>query len=765
MHRPEHRHNAGALWARFLVSFLVLWAVLMPVLASGQTAVLLPNGRQQFLDSNGDPLASGQVFMYVPPATTTAKTTWQDSARATPNSNPILLDAAGTALIYGSGGYRQLVKDVLGNTIWDAQTAATGNDTGSNIYGGTSTGTTNNQIIVPPVFSGTNGEQVAFTAGFTNSGPMTLNAGTGVWALVAPTETGPSPLVGGEVTTGNYVLAEWDLAGSRFVLVTPPGTVATTNWAQTLTNKSISGGANTITGIPLTTGVVGNLPVTNLNSGTGASAATFWRGDGSWATPAGAGTVTNDNSLVTNSIVLGGAGGVTGVKVVASLVTDGAGQVRLGTAGSVVGSVLFANATSGTIALQPQTGALGTVTLSLPAVTDQLVGRTTTDTLTNKTLTSPVLNTSFTGSTAAAGTYGTLASTDTGATAGPNIELYRNSASPAISDILAGMIYSGEDTAGNTQEYASVAATILDPTSTSEDGTLDLYATVAGTRTKLASLSNSGLVVTGVASSTSTNTASAFIPSANTVPTNGMYLPAANTLGWAVNSAAETQLTATGFSPAANNGNALGVSGTAWADLFLASGGVVNWAAGDTTLTQSTGNLALGGSAADVVLDISATNAGQIKFPASPNSSASDNVLDEYAEETWTPAFSCSGCTFSYFARAGNAIKIGKLVYVNAVLILNNSGNTLTANALTITGLPYQSFATSYTNCSSVSWFASTTSYVQVNAGISGSSTAIAIYGNTVASTSSVNTLNGNAILHATNSSQIQVSCVYEAEN
>lgn len=54
-------------------------------------------------------------------------------------------------------------------------------------------------------------------------------------------------------------------------------------------------------------------------------------------------------------------------------------------------------------------------------------------------------------------------------------------------------------------------------------------------------------------------------------------------------------LATTAFSPSANDAATLGSSGVGFSDLFLASGGVINWDVGDVTLTHSANVLALAG--------------------------------------------------------------------------------------------------------------------------------------------------------------------------
>jgi len=84
---------------------------------------LLPNGEQQFCDAAGVSLALGTVGFYVP-GTLSPKATWKDAGQVTMNANPVPLDGGGYAVIFGSGDYRQIVKDVNGNVIWDQLTSA-----------------------------------------------------------------------------------------------------------------------------------------------------------------------------------------------------------------------------------------------------------------------------------------------------------------------------------------------------------------------------------------------------------------------------------------------------------------------------------------------------------------------------------------------------------------------------------------------------------------------------------------------------------------
>ena len=95
---------------------------------------------------------------------------------------------------------------------------------GTNSYiGGTSGGSANAQTVASPIPSGftlVTGKSVTFLAGFTNSGPTTLNvAGTGATNVFKQGISGPVALSAGEITTGNLITATFD--GTQYQIANP----------------------------------------------------------------------------------------------------------------------------------------------------------------------------------------------------------------------------------------------------------------------------------------------------------------------------------------------------------------------------------------------------------------------------------------------------------------------------------------------------------------------------------------------------------------
>lgn len=92
----------------------------------------------------------------------------------------------------------------------------------------------------------------------------------------------------------------------------------------------------------------------------------------------------------------------------------------------------------------------------------------------------------------------TVTSTDAGAGIGPTLKLYRNSASPAASDLIARLDFAGMDSGGAEQRYGDIYMQIIDPTAASEDATMFIRNVVAGTVTSQISLTATGAQIPAI---------------------------------------------------------------------------------------------------------------------------------------------------------------------------------------------------------------------------------------------------------------------------